>query len=69
MEHRGAVLEKTMERAQAPQSRKPQLHVTTSPEQLAQIKQAAAAEGLSVASFIRQAVLARVSRETAQKGA
>jgi len=49
--------------------RKPQLHVTTSPEQLAQIKQAAASEGLSVASYIRQAVLTRVNQEIAQKPA
>ena len=47
--------------------RKPQLHVTTSPEQLAQIKQAAASEGLSVASYIRQAVLARVREAVAAK--
>ena len=42
--------------------RKPQLHITATPEQVREIKSAAAAEGLSVASYIRQAVLSRLRR-------
>lgn len=49
------------------QERKPQLHLTASPEQVRQIKAAAASQGLPIASYIRQAVLARLNQESAQK--
>jgi len=47
--------------------RQPQLHITATKEQVERIKTAAAAEGLSVASYIRQAVLTRLNQETSQK--